>query len=143
MLKKTTNLFIVFFLFSFSIIAQKNNIPKKPTPEKLVNNLSKQYPEFLSRTEQNQLEHKLEEFSNETSNQIVIIIVDDLVGYAPWEYATLLGDQWGVGHEKEDNGIIILIKPTGGKNERKQHIAIGYGLEGVIPSLAVKKNNRN
>jgi uncharacterized protein len=139
MLKKISGLLIALFLLSSSLIAQKSDIPQKPTPEKLVNNLSKQFPNFLSDSEENQLEAKLEAFASETSNQIVIVIVDDIAGYVPWEFATLLGDQWGVGHAKEDNGIVILIKPTGGKNARKQHIAIGYGLEGVIPSLAVKK----
>ena len=84
-------------------------------------------------SKQELLEKKLENFANQTSNQITIVIVDDLAGYEPWEYATELGEKWKVGQEKEDNGIIILIKPSGGKGERKYFIAPGKGLEGAIP----------
>lgn len=133
MLKNIIGLFITLFLLSSTLIAQKNDIPQQPSPERLVNNLSKQFPDFLSKSEENQLEAKLEAFATETSNQIVIVIVDDISGYEPWEFATRLGEQWGVGQAKEDNGIVILIKPTGGKNDRKFHIAIGKGLEGAIP----------
>lgn len=143
MLKNTLGLVIALFIMSSSLIAQKSDIPKKPSPERLVNNLSKQFPNFLSDSEGNQLEAKLEAFAKETSNQIVIVIVDDIAGYEPWEYATRLGEQWGVGHEKEDNGIVILIKPTGGKNDRKFHIAIGKGLEGAIPDATSFKVQEN
>jgi uncharacterized protein len=51
----------------------------------------------------------------------------------PYEYATKVGEEWKVGNAKEDNGIVILIKPTGGKGERKTFIATGRGLEGAIP----------
>ena len=133
MLKNLIGLFVTLFFLSATLIAQKSDIPQKPTPERLVNNLSNQFPNFLSDSEENQLEDKLEAFASETSNQIIIVIVDDIAGYEPWEFATRLGEQWGVGQAREDNGIVILIKPTGGKNDRKFHIAIGKGLEGAIP----------
>lgn len=128
--------FIVSYLTCFS---QRTGIPPAPSPARLVNNLSKEFPDFLSKEETDKLELKLKNFANETSNQIVIVIVDDLNGYEPWDFATELGQQWKVGQEKEDNGIVILIKPTGGKGERKFHIAVGYGLEGAIPDLTCKQ----
>jgi uncharacterized protein len=138
-------LFILLLLIGHinNSLAQTDGIPNKPKPDRLVNNLSKEYPNFLSSQEAQLLENKLENFSNETSNQIVIVIVDDLNGYEPWDFATRLGDKWGVGQEKEDNGIVILIKPTGGQGNRKNHIAVGYGLEGVIPDLATKRIQEN
>lgn len=120
------------------VVAFAQNVPAKPSPERLVNNLSKQFPDFLSSSEMESLEQKLENFSNETSNQIVVVIVDDLGGLEPWEYATEIGDQWKVGQEAQDNGVVILIKPTGGKGERKTFIAAGRGLEGAIPDLTAK-----
>jgi uncharacterized protein len=59
--------------------------------------------------------------------------VDDLAGYEPWDYAAKIGDKWKVGQAKEDNGVVVLIKPTGGKGERKTFIGPGRGLEGAIP----------
>ena len=45
---------LFFSLFAKSSFAQ---IPERPTPEKLVNNLSKEFPDFLSQQEEQQLEH--------------------------------------------------------------------------------------
>lgn len=109
------------------------NVIPRPTPDRLVNNCSKQYPDFISEGEEEALEEKLEKFSRETSNQIVIVIVDDIGGTEASEYATQLGQEWGVGKGDKDNGIVILLKPTGGQGQRKFFIAIGQGLEGRIP----------
>ena len=67
------------------------------------------------------------------------MIVDDLADLEPAEFAYELGDKWQVGQEKEDNGIVIIIKPTGGKGERKYFIATGKGLEGAIPDATCRQ----
>ncbi|MEY3237355.1 MAG: hypothetical protein RI883_1456 [Bacteroidota bacterium] len=126
---------ILLFLFSFMSILSfsQSDIPEAPNPPKLYNNFSTAYPDFLSSSEAQQLEIDLVAFAEQTSNQIVVIVIDDLAGYEPVEYAAKIGDKWKIGNEKEDNGIVILIKPTGGKGERKTFIATGRGLEGAIP----------
>jgi len=139
MLKKYTFLFLFFITQAFCSIAQTSAIPERPSPPKLVNDFSKEMPEFLNDQEEQLLEQKLENFSNQTSNQIVIVIVDDLSELEPWDYATQLGQKWGVGQSKFDNGIVILVKPTGGKGQRKSFIAIGSGLEGAIPDITAKR----
>lgn len=123
--------FVLFTLISIFTVNSQNGIPENTN--RLVNNFSKKFPNFISSKEEESLERKLESFSNQTSNQIVIVIVDDLAGYEPAEYATELGEKWAVGQEKEDNGIVILIKPTKSDGGRKEFIAIGKGLEGAIP----------
>ena len=133
------HLFLFLFLFFSLTLFSQNGIPDAPNPPRLVNNFSKEFPNFLSVEEQEMLENKLVSFAESTSNQIVIIIVDDLAGYEPAEYAYELGDKWGIGHEKEDNGIVILIKPTGGAGERKFFIATGKGLEGAIPDITCRQ----
>lgn len=135
---KTTALLLLFSIISVLSFGQ-SGIPDAPNPPKLYNNLSKQFPKFLSDVEAIQLENDLVKFAEETSNQIVVVVVDDLAGYEPVEFAYKIGDKWKVGHEKEDNGIVILIKPTGGKGERKTFIATGRGLEGAIPDYTCKE----
>jgi uncharacterized protein len=132
-------LFVLSTIVHFSTFAQTDGLPKAPNPPRLVNNFSKEFPSFITPAEQQQLELKLETFANETSNQIVVVIVDDLNGMEPWTYATELGQKWKVGQDKKDNGIVILIKPTGGQGQRKYHIAVGYGLEGAIPDLTCRQ----
>ncbi len=118
MFKKFFFTLFVSLITTIQVVAQKG-IPERPNPPRLVNYLSKEMPEFISAPEAEALEKKLENFARETSNQIVIVIVDDLADYEPAEFAYELGDKWQVGQEKQDNGIVILIKPTGGKGERK------------------------
>lgn len=79
------------------------------------------------------LEDSLVRFSNATSNQIVVIIVDDLCGYDKSDYATELGDQWGIGQKEHDNGIVLLVKPKRNGEKGETFIAVGEGLEGAIP----------
>ncbi len=134
MLKKYIPL--IFMLISASIFAQSNSIPERPSPPKLVNNFSSS--NFISNEEQSLLEQKLQTFANLTSNQIVIVIIDDIGELEPWEYATELGRKWGIGQKKENNGIVILVKPTGGKGQRYLEIAVGQGLEGAIPDITTK-----
>lgn len=123
---------LAIVLLHSSLIAQ-SDIPEKPSPVRLYNNLSQEMPDFLDASQAEALEKRLVQFAESTSNQIVVVVVDDLAGYEPWEFAVRIGDKWGIGHEKEDNGIVLLIKPTGGKGERKTFIATGRGLEGAIP----------
>jgi len=113
-------------------------IPNPKNPPRLVNNFSKEYPDFLSAVEEQKLEEKLVAFSRETSNQITIVIVDDLAGYPAWEFATYIGEKWGVGTGKYDNGVVILIKPTGGEGQRDMFIAVGDGLH---PKINATRNS--
>jgi uncharacterized protein len=54
-----------------------------------------------------------------------------------------LGQQWGVGQGKFDNGVVILIKPTGGQGQRDYFIAVGNGLEGAIPDVTCREIEQN
>lgn len=135
-------LFLIGCLFGqLSLPAQADRykgIPDKPNPPRLVNNLSKEYPDFLTAGETEALEKKLLEFNNQTSNQITIVIVDDLAGFPAWEYATYIGEKWGVGTSGFDNGVVILIKPTGGKGQRDVFVAVG---EGLHPKINATRNS--
>ena len=128
-------LLLLFFCYGI-IISQ---VAEKPKPDRLYNNLSKEQPYFLTTEEASQLETKLQNFSNETSNQICVVITDDLNGLTEEQYATAIGHDWGIGKKESNNGVVILIKPSGGKGKRKLFIAVGYGLEGAIPDLTTKK----
>ena len=139
MLKKLFPAFLLLIFSSTGLFAVTDSIPERPNPPRLVNNLSVQMPDFLSPQDADRLERKLEDFANQTSNQIVIVIVDDLKGLEPYDFAVRLHHNWGVGQAKQDNGIVIVVKPTGGKGQRKSVISVGYGLEGAIPDLTTKQ----
>jgi uncharacterized protein len=127
---------LLFILIVNLFVAQ---VAPRPNPQRLYNNLSNEYSQFLNSSEAQQIETKLVQFSKETSNQICVVIVDDLNGLEPSDYATKLINEWGVGKKDLNNGIVVLLKP----NSRDLFIAIGYGLEGAIPDLATKRIREN
>ena len=44
----------------------------------------------------------------------------------------------GVGQEEFDNGVVVMVKPTGGQGQKKTFIATGYGVEGALPDATCK-----
>lgn len=93
---------------------------------------------ILTVEEKRLLTEKLVKFTSETSNAIVIVTLDELCAGDAAMSAYEIGECWKVGQKEFDNGIVILIKPTGGSGERKAFIATGYGLEGAIPDATAK-----
>ncbi|MEI8203309.1 MAG: TPM domain-containing protein [Bacteroidota bacterium] len=129
-----TLIFLGIFLSGFSVFSQ-DGIPDKPKPPRLVNDFSN----ILSPQDANSLEQKLIRFNDSTSTQIVIVIINDLGGRDETDFADRLGEKWGVGQKGQNNGIVILIKPTAGNGGHKARISVGYGLEGVIPDATAHR----
>ena len=136
-MKKLLIIWLFLGFISNSLFSQ-DQIPNPPSPPKLYVNLSKQFPNFLNPTEAAQLEKELETFEKETSNEITVVIVDNFNGMDRADFAIKLGEKWKVGKGKEDNGVVILIKPTKTDGKRTSFIATGRGLEGAIPDATCK-----
>jgi uncharacterized protein len=64
-----------------------------------------------------------------SSAEIAVAVLDSLDGLEPADAALLLHRRWGVGKRARDNGVVLLWSPA----LRQTYIAVGYGLEGVIP----------
>jgi uncharacterized protein len=133
MRKNSLNLLpLVIFLCTVTFSrAYSQSIPERPVPPRLVND----FAGLLSGAEVNALERKLVSFNDSTSTQIAIVIVKDLGGYAPSDYAQRLGEKWGVGQKGRNNGLLIVVK-TKGDTKGEVQIATGYGAEGAVPDLA-------
>ena len=119
---------IVFLIAALAAISQ--DVPKRPSPARLVND----FTNTLTADQVAALESKLVAYDDSTSNQITIVLVATTNDYAPVDYATKLGREWGVGNKKTNNGVVVLIA----KNDRSIFIAPGYGLEGAIPDITAK-----
>lgn len=111
----------------------------KPPPAGQQDKLVWQYTELLNTSEEARLNAKLVEFARETSNRLLVIVVDTLCGLPESDLAFDIGEKWGIGKAGFDNGIVFLIKPNGPPGQRKVFIATGYGLEGAIPDLTAKR----
>ena len=116
----------------FPLILCAQDFPEKPVPPRLVND----FAGMLNSQQINSLENKLVAFSDSTSTQIAIVIVNDLRGYDKADYAQRLAEKWGIGQKGLNNGILILVKAKTRQSPRGDvFIAPGYGLEGVVPDL--------
>ncbi|MFN8242184.1 MAG: TPM domain-containing protein [Bacteroidales bacterium] len=135
---KRTGLFIIFIIslltFSPEIKAGNQDIPDKPVSRGLVFD----FAGILMRPEEMSLEMKLVAFSDSTTTQIAIVIVPDLAGYDPSDYAQRLGEKWGIGVRGKNNGVLVLLKPKTAQSNGEAFITAGYGLEGALPDLACK-----
>jgi uncharacterized protein len=109
-----------FLLFSQVTLGQFT-IPEKPSFQTSVYD----YAKLLSGAEKTQLEEKLVRYSDTTSTQIVVIIIEDLNGDNIETLTPNWGEKWGIGDAEKDNGIVILLS----KNDRKIWISPGYGTE--------------
>ncbi|WP_440880049.1 TPM domain-containing protein [Tenacibaculum sp. C7A-26P2] len=127
---KTTT-FTVVFLFTFCSIlnafSQGFQIPEKP------GNIQNQkgvydYINLLTSYEKSSLEKKLIKYSDTTSTQIVVATINSTKGEDIGFLATNWAHKWGVGQEKEDNGVFILLA----KKDKKITIRTGYGIEHLL-----------
>lgn len=132
-MKKFFLILSVFFYVSVNAQVKKHIPSKPPVSAGFVHDYTK---DFITREQEEHLEQKLKAYDDSTSNQVAIVIVDDLKGYDANQFATAIGDEWGVGGSAQfDNGIVILISTGGGEGNRDAYIAVGRGLEGAIPDM--------
>lgn len=133
-MKRLYFLLPAFILISYAVL-QAQQIPPRPVPPRLVNDLAG----VLSESQVQRLEGKLVEFVNKTSNQITIVIVPSLNGFDKADFATRIGHEWGVGQKGFDNGVVVLLKPKSGNERGETFISVGYGLEPVITDAASRR----
>ena len=105
--------------------AQK--IPARPTPPRLVND----FADILTDKQERALEHKLVAYSDSTSTQICVVTVKSLNGTTSDDFAYQIGEKWGVG-TKNNNGVVILVKPKTANELGDVSIQVGYGMEPYI-----------
>lgn len=125
----------ILFLFTLSINAEETCLLNEKAPKQLVVDRA----DILDTKAEENLERLLVNFSKETSNQILVVTVNDLCGYDKSEFTYTLGENWGVGQKEFDNGVVLMVKPHGSAGDRHTFIAVGYGLEGAIPDAIAKR----
>jgi uncharacterized protein len=134
-MRKSVIIFLVsIILLPLGSIAQEQ-LPVPSSPESWVND----YAGIFSSAETNALERKLNEFEYRTSTQIFIITLEDNGGYSASDLAPRIGEQWGVGQEGKDNGLLMILD----MQNRDVFISTGYGLEEYIPDAIASRIVQN
>lgn len=110
---------------------------------------SAQYPDIQGRvndfagvldpTTASELEKKLEQYDNETSNEIAVAIVPDMEGIDIDTYRNELFEKWELGKKDLDNGVLLVVA----MDEQDIGIEVGYGLEGSLTDATAGSIIRN
>lgn len=104
---------LLFPIFSFAI--------EIPTLKNFVTDNAN----LLTISEKNELETNLKSFEELTTNQIVILTVNNLDGNAIENFSIEVAEKNKIGTEEKDNGVLFLVS----KEDRKMRIEVGMGLE--------------
>jgi uncharacterized protein len=124
-------------LFSFVVLLAAGltsfgqQIPAKPNPPHLVNDLA----HVMTADQEAALENKLVAYDDSTSIQIAIVTVASIGDDVIDDYALKILRDWGVGNKKTNNGIVILAAIK----EHKVFIATGGGMESSVPDITAKE----
>ena len=90
------------------------------------------YASMISPGVRTKLERVLHSFDLSDSTQVAILTIDSLAGDSLEDFSIRVVDQWKVGQEGKDNGVLFLVV----KDDRKMRIEVGRGLEHVLTDLA-------
>jgi uncharacterized protein len=74
------------------------------------------------------LSARLAAHEQRTGQQLVVVTLVSLGGYAIEDYGYRLGRHWGIGQKGADTGALLIVA----RDERKVRIEVGYGLEGRL-----------
>lgn len=89
---------------------------------------------ILTASEKDELQTKIFEYKRRTSNEIAVVILPNLEGYAIEDVGLEIARKWGIGSSSKNNGILILVDYAG----HNVRFDVGYGLEGVVPDIVAK-----
>lgn len=90
---------------------------------------------LLSSTQTTSLNEKLRQWHKQNIMQGAVVIVDSTDGEDTFHYALSIAKRWQLGSTERDNGLLMLVAI----NDRQLQILTGYGLEGALPDISVKR----
>lgn len=93
----------------------------------------------LSYEDEMMLEFKIEEIEEETTAEVGILLTSTTDDEDISSVAFEVGNEWGVGKDENDNGLLILVAIE----DRAWFMATGYGLEGTLPDAITKRIAEN
>jgi uncharacterized protein len=85
------------------------------------------------------LTQELSAFKQQTSSEIAVVTIPSLEGDTVENFAEKLFKEWGIGTEKNDNGVLLLVAIE----DRTLRIEVGYGLEGALTDITSSQIIKN
>jgi uncharacterized protein len=89
----------------------------------------------LNDQQRSALERTLQEFESRKGAQVAVLMVPSTQPETVEQYGVRVEEAWKLGRKGVDDGVLLLVA----RNDRKLHIEVGYGLEGVLPDAVAKR----
>ncbi len=124
-------LLALLLVVNVSFAQQRKSVPAMRPSDGLVLDLGN----VLSEREEAALERKLLAFNDSTSTQLAILTDGSLQGEDIFDYSLRVAREWGVGGQKNNNGILIYVAVQ----DRQIYIQTGYGAEGFLPDITASR----
>ncbi|NHF61409.1 TPM domain-containing protein [Flavobacteriaceae bacterium TP-CH-4] len=126
---------LLFLLCGLQFGFAQFQIPEKPKVQTSVYD----YVDLLPEPQQKALEQKLIRYSDSTSTQIVVAIINSTEGEDIDFLGAQWGQKWGIGQEGKDNGVLILLA----RGDRRIAISTGYGVEATLTDAMSRRIIQN
>jgi uncharacterized protein len=89
------------------------------------------YANMIPQDAESRIDSISRDLESSDSTQLVVLTIPSLEGEDLEGFSIRVAEQWGIGQEEHDNGVILLVAQA----ERRIRIEVGYGLEGVLTDL--------
>ena len=132
---KRVGLIALLIVFFFLGRAQSYTVESVPQPKK-ENRYVINPDGILSQAAEDGINAKINSFVAEKKTSTVAVCVVNSIGNdVPDEFANRLYGKWGIGKEKTDVGVLLLMV----KDQKKVVIRTGYGAEGALTDYESKE----
>lgn len=129
------SLFLV--LSSMPAFAQGNEPPIPPAPTN--GNVVLDTLDWLDSIQESRINAINRQLDEDGIAQIAVVTLDDC-GEDPQRFRNELFRTWGIGHEDDNDGLLILACWYGGDPSRRTlEQETGFGLEGVLPDILTSR----
>ena len=82
-----------------------------------------------------QIDRLLASLEHNTGVQVAVVAVNSIGNADVFSFAQALFEQWGIGDQKRDEGLLVLLV----KDQNTIRMHTGYGLEGALPDVVLKR----
>lgn len=114
----------------FGIVAEAASFEIPPLSGPVIDEVG-----LLNAGTKRQLSESLMRLKQEQGVQIQVYVTKSLQNEVIESAAIKIFDEWKLGDEKTDKGLLFLIAP----NEKRMRIEVGQGLEGDVPDVIAKR----
>ncbi len=120
--------YALVFLFLSAIALAGFKVPRLTAPVM-------DHAGMIPSNQEKRLNSALKSLWSQGGSQLQVFTVKDLQGETIEQVSIQIADQWELGDNEKDNGILLLVA----EKERKIRIEVGQGLEGNIPDAYAKR----